>query len=50
MNLNEKMYTAQNFANLTGVTKRTLQYYDRKGILTPTSYTENGYRLYSYDK
>lgn len=41
------MYTVKNFANLTGVTERTLHYYDRKGILIPTSYTKNGHRLYS---
>ncbi|WP_130860346.1 MerR family transcriptional regulator [Gracilibacillus phocaeensis] len=34
---------------MTGVTERTLHYYDRKGVLTPTSYTQNGYRLYSHD-
>ncbi|MGE7024429.1 MerR family transcriptional regulator [Solibacillus cecembensis] len=45
--MNEKMYTVKNFAKLTGVTERTLHYYDRKGVLTPTSYTKNGHRLYS---
>ncbi|GGP08639.1 MerR family transcriptional regulator [Oceanobacillus neutriphilus] len=47
--MNEKMYTVKNFAKLTGVTERTLQYYDRKGVLAPTSYTKNGYRLYSHE-
>lgn len=42
------MYTVKKFANLTGVTERTLQYYDRKGVLTPTGHTKNGYRLYSH--
>lgn len=29
-----------------GVSKRTLQYYDEIGLLSPTKYTESGYRLY----
>lgn len=29
-----------------GVSKRTLQYYDEIGLLSPTEYTESGYRLY----
>lgn len=41
------MYTVKTFARLTGVTERTLHYYDRKGVLIPTSYTKNGHRLYS---
>lgn len=32
---------------MTGVTERTLHYYDRKGVLIPTSYSKNGHRLYS---
>ena len=47
--MNEKMYTVKAFARLTGVTERTLHYYDRKGVLIPTSYTENGHRLYSHE-
>lgn len=43
------MYTVKVFATLTGVTERTLHYYDRQGVLSPTSYTENGHRLYSND-
>ncbi|MDO4650403.1 MAG: MerR family transcriptional regulator, partial [Eubacteriales bacterium] len=31
---------------LTGVSIRTLQYYDKIGLLHPTGYTESGYRLY----
>lgn len=33
-------------AKLTGVTVRTLQYYDRIGLLPPSELTEAGYRLY----
>jgi len=28
------------------ISKRTLQYYDKEGLLSPTDYTESGYRLY----
>lgn len=33
-------------AKLTGVTVRTLQYYDEIGLLRPSNITETGYRLY----
>lgn len=33
-------------AKLTGVTVRTLHYYDEIGLLTPSEITESGYRLY----
>jgi DNA-binding transcriptional MerR regulator len=33
-------------SKLIGVSKRTLQYYDEIGLLSPTEYTESGYRLY----
>ena len=31
---------------LIGVSKRLLQYYDEIGLLSPSDYTESGYRLY----
>ena len=31
---------------LTGVSVRTLQFYDEIGLLKPTQMTESGYRLY----
>ncbi|UOE95825.1 MerR family transcriptional regulator [Alkalihalobacillus sp. LMS39] len=40
------MYTVKKFANMTGVTERTLRYYDRKGVLTPSVYSSQGHRLY----
>lgn len=45
---NEKrtLYQAHEFAELAGVTVRTLHHYDHTGLLKPTSYTEAGYRLY----
>ena len=42
----KKMMTVNQVSKLTGVSIRTLQYYDRIGLLSPTQYTESGYRLY----
>ncbi len=38
--------TVKEVSKLTGVSIRTLQYYDKIGLLPPTGYTESGYRLY----
>ena len=40
------MMTVHEVSKLTGVSIRTLQYYDKIGLLHPTEYTEAGYRLY----
>ena len=40
-------YTINKIAHLASVTLRTLRYYDKIGLLTPSSRTEAGYRLYS---
>ena len=40
------MLTVQKVSRLTGVSIRTLQYYDRIGLLHPTEYSDAGYRLY----
>lgn len=40
------MMTVNDVSKLTGVSIRTLQYYDTIGLLPPTKYTEAGYRLY----
>ena len=40
------MKTVNEVSKLTGVSIRTLQYYDKIGLLHPTKYTEAGYRLY----
>ena len=40
------MMTVNEVSKLTGVSIRTLQYYDKIGLLKPTEYTESGYRLY----
>ena len=40
------MRTVHEVSQLTGVSIRTLQYYDKIGLLHPAEYTEAGYRLY----
>ena len=42
-------YTTGELAKLCGVTVRTVQYYDTRGILVPAELTEGGRRLYSED-
>ena len=42
-------YTTGEIAKLCGVTVRTVQYYDNRGILAPSELTEGGRRLYSED-
>ncbi len=41
------MYTTGEIAKLAGVTVRTVQYYDTRGILVPSELSEGGRRLYS---
>ena len=41
------MMTVNEVGKLTGVRVRTLQYYDKIGLLHPTEYTQAGYRLYN---
>ena len=40
------MKTVKEVAALTGISVRTLQYYDEIGVFKPTTLTEAGYRLY----
>ena len=40
------MMTVHEVSRLAGVSIRTLQYYDKIGLLRPTGYTDAGYRLY----
>jgi DNA-binding transcriptional MerR regulator len=42
-------YTVKEFAKFTGVTERTLRYYDKVGLLKPSNYSEKGHRLYQLD-
>ena len=41
-----RWYKAAEFAELSGVTVRTLHHYDRLGLLKPSGRTPKGYRLY----
>ena len=40
------MYTVKELAQKTGLTPRTLRYYDAIGLLHPARATGNDYRLY----
>ena len=40
-------YTTGELAKLTGVSVRTVQYYDNRGILVPSELSEGGRRLYN---
>lgn len=40
------MKTVKEVSNMTGVSVRTLHYYDEIGLLIPTVINEAGYRLY----
>ena len=40
------MKTVKDVSEITGVSIRTLRYYDEIGLLNPTELTEAGYRLY----
>lgn len=44
--MERETFTVGKFAKLTGVTERTLRYYDRRGLLRP-EYSEQGHRLYT---
>ena len=41
------LYTIEQVATRTGLTKRTLRYYEEVGLLLPTGRTEGNYRRYS---
>ncbi|MCB6202466.1 MerR family transcriptional regulator [Extibacter muris] len=40
------MRTVKEISGLTGISVRTVHYYDKIGLLKPTDHTEAGYRLY----
>lgn len=44
--MTKKFMTVHEFAELTGITARTLHYYDEIGLLKPTKVTKAGYRMY----
>src|SRR5512142_1710991 len=43
----QTFYTIEQVATRTGLTKRTLRYYEEVGLLLPTDRTEGNYRCYS---
>ncbi len=45
----ERLYTTGEIAKLSGVSVRTVQYYDVRGILVPSELSEGGRRLYTED-
>jgi DNA-binding transcriptional MerR regulator len=45
--LKSHYYSTSQFAHKAAVTARTLRFYDKVGLLSPSEYTEAGYRLYS---
>lgn len=47
--MNSHLYHTKEFAKKSCVSVRTLQFYDKKGLLSPSEYSETGYRLYSDD-
>ena len=49
-NMNDRsLYTTGEIAKLAGVSVRTVQYYDDRGILIPSELSEGGRRLYTAD-
>ena len=45
--LNKDIFTIGEFVQKSGVSVRTLRYYDSIGLLKPSDYTDGGHRLYS---
>jgi len=45
--LDRSFYHTSEFARKASVSVRTLRYYDKMGLLSPSQYTESGYRLYT---
>ncbi|TVX91663.1 MerR family transcriptional regulator [Paenibacillus agilis] len=41
------MYSMKEMIHLSGISRRTLYYYDQIGLLTPEVVDDNGYRIYS---
>lgn len=45
--MKEVFYTTGEFAKKSGITLRTLRYYDKINLLKPSSHNSSGHRLYS---
>ena len=41
------MFTVNEVSKIAGISIRTLQYYDKIGLLPPSGFTDSGYRLYN---
>lgn len=48
--MGKSIFTIGEFAHESGVSVRTLRYYDSIGLLIPSDYSEGGHRLYSKDE
>ncbi|WP_243356417.1 MerR family transcriptional regulator [Bacillus litorisediminis] len=44
------LFTIQEFSKKTGLPPSKLRFYDKKGVLMPSTRLENGYRAYSADQ
>ncbi len=49
MDLTETKYTIGKVAAMLAISTDTLRYYEKNGLITPTSKTAAGYRLYNED-
>ncbi|GAC1562572.1 MAG: MerR family transcriptional regulator [Ktedonobacteraceae bacterium] len=45
--MDRHFYHTSEFAQKASVSVRTLRYYDKVGLLSPSTYTQSGYRLYT---
>lgn len=45
--MGQRFYHTGQFARMASVSLRTLRFYDKVGLLSPSAYTEAGYRLYT---
>jgi len=48
MERGRELFTVGQFAEIHGITKKTLMWYDEMGLVKPAVIGENGYRYYSY--
>ncbi|MBH5320290.1 MerR family transcriptional regulator [Paenibacillus sp. GSMTC-2017] len=47
--MKKPLFAVKDIVQITGITKRTLHYYDKINLLKPSYHAENGYRLYDRD-
>jgi DNA-binding transcriptional MerR regulator len=48
-NMEQKYYQIDEVSKVTGLTKRTIRYYEDMELFAPTARTDSGYRMYSAD-